>query len=270
MKKLLNRSNELINNYENCDEFEEKENCFSCLRNSFFAQENDTYNCLKKLCYYTINYGPAYVNEIYSFLQTSKLLETFDKETLNIYSLESGFSPDFIAIEKYIKTNEVKFDIFAYFGFDIEPSWREITQDATPVLADLTSVPINYNNVDIVFLNKLFSTLKNHNLQEIFLERFKIDLQTLPINSYVVFNDINHQDMGRGEFDNFMTQIGFQVIDRYFFNIDGAYTGNYTSMITNINVCDIPNNLYDRLNNHPFDPKLTPNKTIFFLYRKVN
>ena len=106
MQNILNRSNQLINILPNCTYFgiTPKDNCFECLRNSFYSQQNDTYNCLKKLCYYTINYGPAYVNEIYSFLQQSKLLEKFNKNIINIYSLGSGFSPDFIAMEKYIKT----------------------------------------------------------------------------------------------------------------------------------------------------------------------
>ena len=252
----------------NCNVYEQREGCFNCLRNSFYNSQYDTYECLKKLCYYTINYGPAYVNEIYTFLLESKLLEIFNKDIINIYSLGSGFSPDFIAMEKYIQNNSVNFSMFYYFGFDIEPLWREIMRDAVPILADLTAVPINYNNVDIIFINKLFSTLKNHNLHNDFFERLKKDLHTLPSGSYIVFNDINYQQMGRDEFDQFITSEGFDVIEKFFFNIENAYTGNYTPMPTNINVCEIPDNLTDELNQFDFNPKITPNKTIFFLYKK--
>ena len=230
-------------------------------KRQLFSSNHDTYECLKKLCYYTINYGPAYVNEIYTFLSTSKLLESFDKDIINIYSLGSGFSPDFIAMEKYIQYNSVNFSMFYYFGFDIEPFWREITQDAVPILADLTAVPINYNNVDIIFINKLFSTLKNHNLHDNFLTRLREDLQTLPSSSYIVFNDINNYQMGRDEFDQFITPEGFNIVNKFFFDIENAYTDNYTPMPTNTNVCEIPDNLTDKLNQFDFSPKITPNKT---------
>ena len=123
-------------------------------------------------------------------------------------------------------------------------------------------------NVDIIYVNKLFSTLKNHNLEDDFFTRFKEDLETLPTDSYIVFNDINYQNMGRDKFNNFITKEGFSVIGKYFFNIDGAYTGNYTSIPTNINICNIPDDLSDVLNDHSFEPKTTPNKTVFFLYQK--
>jgi len=270
MTNILNNCNNLINNFHNCSDFgqDPKETCFSCLRNSFYGSGTDTYNCLKKLCYYTINYGPAYVNEIYSFLKKSEILESFKKDNINIYSLGSGFSPDYIAMEKYIKKNEVNFKLFSYFGFDIEPLWRDITQDAIPILADLTRVPINYNNVDIIFLNKLFSTLKNHNSERNFLNRFAIDLKTLPTEAYIIFNDINHYNMGRDDFDRFMQSNNFKLIEKYYFNIENAYSDNYTELDTKLNVCSIPDNLCDTTNNFSFDSKIEPNKTIFFLYQK--
>ncbi len=79
MLEILNRCNYLYNNLKDCEDkainTNKNDDCFKCMSNSFYYQNNDTYDCLKKLCAYTINYGPIYVSEIYHFLAKSKLLE---------------------------------------------------------------------------------------------------------------------------------------------------------------------------------------------------
>ena len=68
--------------------------------------------------------------------------------------------------------------------------------------------------------------------------------------------------MGRDEFNNFAIQNNLEAVGKYYFNVDNAYAGNYTEIPSTENICDIPPTL-------PWPPKLTVNKTVFFLYKKV-
>jgi hypothetical protein len=74
--------------------------------------------------------------------------------------------------------------------------------------------------------------------------------------------------MGRDDFGRFMQSNNFKLIEKYYFNIENAYSDNYTELDTKLNVCSIPDNLCDTTNNFSFDSKIEPNKTIFFLYQK--
>ncbi len=286
MIEILNRCNYLIGVLKDCDDIQNKVNCPTCMSNSFYGKNNDTYNCLKKLCYYTINYGPIYVSEIYHFLVQSNFLKSFIGEKrnyiknnqlykfnnstqnnmipiyLNIMSLGCGFGPDDIALDIY-RNNHLDFNIvFNYYGYDKEPLWNFVTQtNALPITYDLSN-GMNFQNIDIIFINKLFSTLKKHNLHTQFLTAFQQALQTLPSSSFVVFNDINHQDMGRDEFDKFAQKNSLQVISKYYFPVDNAYTRGYTKIDSTDNIYEIPIGLIHQ-------PKKTVNKTIFFLYQKV-
>jgi len=64
MIEILNRCNYLYNNLIDCidKDINEKKNndCLTCTRNNFRGMDNDSYDCLKKLCTYTMFYGPLF------------------------------------------------------------------------------------------------------------------------------------------------------------------------------------------------------------------
>ena len=100
MRDLLNHSNTLYLGTACCHDNPGRIcNCYDCIRLGFFGGD-ETYSCIKRLCYYTMNYGSAYVSEIYHFLSASQILENnFNDSTISILSLGCGFGPDYIAME---------------------------------------------------------------------------------------------------------------------------------------------------------------------------
>lgn len=287
MVEILNRCTYLYNNLIDCidKDMNERKNsdCLTCTQNNYRSMDNDSYDCLKKLCTYTIFYGPLYVNEIYNFLVQSNFLKSYIEQqrniiksnpiygfniftqnnmipiNLNIMSLGCGFGPDDIALNKY-RDNHLDWKVnFNYLGYDKEPLWNFITQsNALPITADLL-MGMNFENINILFINKLFSTLNNFSLDNHFLDVFRNALEKLPVGAFVVFNDINSDEKGRDIFDEFTKYNFLEVVNKYYFE---GYTGNYIKLGMN----DIVTNLID---NPAIAYKNYLNKTVFFLYKKV-
>lgn len=256
---ILERCIEIIEKEKNCDEFEEKESCLQCVKDSFYFPNRDTYNCLKKLATYTIEYGAMYASEIYHFLEQSKLLEKyFNNERINILSLGCGFMPDSIALRDYIENKKLDID-FLYKGYDIEPLWNQINSKNFETKDIING--FDCKGIDIIFMNKVFSTLVNHQLSDKFLDTFEKELQSLTCGSLVVFNDINRWNMGRDEFNSFAINNSLECIGKYFFNRDEYSESDYIEIQNKGNRYRLPNNL-------PFEPRNVPTKTVFFLYRK--
>lgn len=294
MVEILNRCNYLIGALRDCDDIQNRTNCITCMSNGFYVPNGDTYNCLKKLCHYTINYGPIYVSEIYHFLVRSGFLGNYIQQQrqhiknnalfgfniytqdnmipiqLNIMSLGCGFGPDDIALNKYRETHLDWNVQFNYYGYDKEPLWNFITQNnALPVTYDLLN-GMNFQNINIIFINKLFSTLFNHSLHMNFLAAFNQALNTLPSGSFVIFNDINVLDITEknstiGSFNPSMMANGsLQSVDKYFFNVRNAmnFNNGYTAILPTNNICNVPNGLISQ-------PMPDVTQAVFFLYQKV-
>jgi len=138
--------------------------CYSCLHSSFYSPTPDTYQCQKKICYYIMNYGPAYSSEVYHYLSESQILENnFNCQSMNILSLGCGFSPDLVAIERYITDNNLNIT-FNYLGLDNSPHWSSLGiahPYAQYYLQDVLS-GFKFSGYDIIFINKLYSTLKKN------------------------------------------------------------------------------------------------------------
>ena len=179
MTNVLNKCSEIIQeNKDKYDNYEEKKICLDCVKGNFRSYNRDTYDCVEKLAHYTIFYGPIYVSEIYHFLRESQILENnfleFDK-SINVMSLGCGFGPDKIALEKYRKDKWLDIE-FYYTGYDIEPLWLEISSPlmtGVPEIKNIIKDNFDCSETNIIFLNKVFSTLKNNDLHEDFLDNFK-------------------------------------------------------------------------------------------------
>jgi len=145
-------------------------NCYPCMKRSFFDGQDD-YSCLKKLCYYSLNYGPVFVSEIYHFLAYAKILESFsDRENIRVLSLGCGFGSDLIAMNKYIYDTHLNSNLL-YVGVDKEPLWENIrfADECAEFFVYNVFDGFSFNDFEIIFINKLFSTLKRYGFHEKFL-----------------------------------------------------------------------------------------------------
>jgi hypothetical protein len=240
--------------------------CQSCFKDGFYGGRDD-YSCQKGCFYYAMHYGPAYISEVYHFLTESKLLEKVGKNYIHIASMGGGMGTDFWAIRQYIHNKRLQIDTLSYQLWDKEQEWQSVidqySDNLKVVFVDLSSQSVDFRNVDIVFLNKLFSTLKNHEVDQIFLTNFSRSLATLKKGAYIVFNDVNLQGKGRDDFHAFMMSSGnFSVQGQYYFPISNAYTGDYTKIPTT-------NIIYDCSSlSLSCDVMNSVRKTVFFYYRK--
>lgn len=237
--------------------------CYNCLHMSFYSSGPDTYNCHKKLCYYVMNYGPAYASEIYHYFSQSQILENnFNGKSLNIISLGCGFSPDLIALGKYLSDHNLAINVH-YLGLDNEPLWNSLQINnpcAQYCLHDVIS-GFSLSGYDMVFINKLYSTLKKNNQDSKFLGLLSTQIRaSLPADSFLIFTDINHRAMGRDEFNgsinNFFTQKHF-----YYYPVEDAYSGNFTAINQTQNVFCTPAGI-------SVSPKPEVTKAIIFEYQK--
>lgn len=240
-------------------------NCQSCFDLCYYNTCQDNYSCIRGCFYYAMHYAPAYISEIYHFLSASKIIEQIGHNTVVVCSLGGGMGTDFCAIKHYISNKNLGINL-SYTLFDKERQWQEIINQYDPVLTisvvDLTETTIQFNDTDIVFVNKLFSTLVSNNVSDAFLTRFFRSLKSLRTGAYVVFNDVNLQDKGRDIFDKQIVRNGFTPKGRFYFPIENAYTGNYTPinsmrLIYNCSALNLSCSIMDSVR-----------KTVFFYYQK--
>jgi hypothetical protein len=246
-----------------CHDDERDCRCYDCLHMGFYSPEPDTYDCYKKLCYYIMNYGPAYASEIYHYFSQSQILENnFNGKSLNIISLGCGFSPDLIALRKYISDRNLSIKMH-YLGLDNEPLWNNLRINnpcARYSLCDVLS-GFNLSGYDMVFINKLYSTLKKNKHDSQFLSLLLQQIRTtLSADSFLVFTDINHRAMGRDQFDTSINRF-FSRKNYYYFPVEDAYADNFTPINQTRNVFLIPRGI-------AVSPKPDVTKAVIFEYRK--
>ncbi len=238
--------------------------CSICLQEGFYVGGLDTYDCEKKVHYYVLNYGPSYASEVYYYLSQSKILEYFASKNkkLKILSLGCGFAPDLFAITEYISMNRLSVE-FEYYGIDKSTSWanaRCSSSNASFQNGDVTS-SISLTDYDLVFIVKLFSTLKRHGDHTRFLSVFTNALQTqLKSGGVVIFIDVNNQLVGRDEFDQAVNPY-FECITKYRFDGYGRFSVNWITIGKKGIAFSIPSRLQ-------ITPLLTTGETICFEYVK--
>lgn len=263
MTSLLKNCNSLYNKLPPCDGNNEDFSCDDCCKQDYWDR-SDTYSCLKKLCHYTLNYGPAYASEIYHYFEISQILENyFLGKNIKVLSLGCGFSPDAYALEKYIKDNNLNIK-FNYIGYDAENKWEEIREQKEVRHYETRNLLSGFclKNYDIIFMCKVFSTIKRNNNQNAinFLKILTKEIDNMKENSYFIFNDVNYKNFGRDLFDN-SVKWHFSNVTRYYFPVNNAFTGDYKSIDNINNVFDFPSDL-------EITPKTFVNKSIIFEYRK--
>jgi hypothetical protein len=265
MNQILNYCNQQLKALPCCHEDPVKSSncdCYECLHDGFYATADD-YECLKKLNYYVLNYGPSYSSEVYHYLSTSQILENnFLDKKIKVASLGCGFAPDLIALNKYIADKNLTVDM-EYFGIDQSQHWAPIRQNYTNakfIKGDLLK-GFNISGYDIVFMLKVFSTLRNSNLSDTFLNILKPEINKhLNTGSFFIFNDINSCYKGRDEFHDGVK--GLFSDYRQFYCDTPPYIGpGWIKIPYNNIVYPLPNNL-------EINPLAEISKTVFFEYKK--
>ena len=261
MERILANCRNIYTHLQCCHTDSRPCDCSCCLTEGFYGG-SDTYTCVKKLCYYVMRYGSVYTNEIYYFLKSTGLLENYFIDDLKVISLGCGFGPDYIALSKYINDKGINLQL-KYVGYDKEVRWKKITDGIYTNLPSEKDLMQGFSlaGYNLIFLNKIFSTLKSIGQHQQFLDILvESILHTMQQGAILVFNDVNHISMGRDYFHSVIANI-IGVEGKYYFNVDGAYSGNYQPLSYSSNICTMPSDL-------PISPYRTVNKTVFFVYRK--
>jgi len=176
-------------------------NCEQCLSEGFRnPNQPDDYNCYKKMNCYVLKYGSAYISEIYHYLNTSKILEPYKGQCINILSLGCGFCPDYFALSQYITDKGLGISL-SYCGIDNSEHWNSTRLNFTNVKqSDLTN-PFSFENSQIIMMNKVFSTIHKHKLHNVFLKNLENAIKnTMMKDTILIFNDVNSIYMGRDDF----------------------------------------------------------------------
>lgn len=236
-------------------------NCYNELWSDFHTRP-DTYNCDKKMNYYALNYGASYISEYYHYISQSQLIQNIliNNDNVCIKSLGCGFAPDYYAIQKYCIDNGINCNI-NYTGYDISSHWGTIRPHGNNINfinCDISS-NIDLQNADIIIIGKVFSTLLRNQMATSFISTLKNAITTtMPQNSILVFNDINHVDFGRDLFDSSVAHL-FSVSNKFYFN---GYQGKNWTHINQ------PNIIYQIPAGLTVTPLLNTGSTIVFEYRK--
>ena len=263
MRELLIKCQERYNTLDCCHQDSRICACSACLKNGFYMHP-DMYNCDKKMAFYVLNYGPAYSSEIYHYLDKSKVLETLQssRQPIKILSLGCGFAPDLVALTQYSEDKGLGLE-YEYLGIDLSPHWaqsRFSTAFATFDLADVTK-NVNLHEFDLIFIVKLFSTLKSVKQAPPFLTLLNQAITNqMKTGSYLVFNEVNHFDKGRDQFDH-SVRAHFSQIRKYYYPLAQYHDQSWIQCDSRSNVINIPAAL-----THSPLPHVT--NAICFEYRK--
>jgi len=258
---LIEKCNTNLESMDCCHKGAKECNCYQCLSADFHEMPDD-YNCEKKLNYYVLKYGSSYTSEIYHYFESSKILEDFNGKAINVLSLGCGFAPDYYAIMKYIKDMGLEIKI-KYYGIDNSNYWesaRVVYRNTKYLQNDLLD-PFSFENFDLIIMNKVFSTIYKHGNQDIFIDNLvnAID-NTMPLNALLIFNDINHIDMGRDYFHNRVNQ-KFRKVRQYYCG-PAKYTEYQWKKIANDRI------VFPLVDNRDVDPIAEIRCFVYFEYRK--
>jgi hypothetical protein len=226
-------------------------NCSDCLKKGYFGTIPDTYDCERKNNTYVQIYGLPFINEIHAYLDSSLIIESFETDIINLLSLGCGFCPDYYAVTQYITDKGLAVN-FQYCGLEKSLAWNSTRSSQLNNNCSQTDLSnsFSFQNMHIIMLNKVFSTIYRNGLADIFLSNLSNAINnSMQQNAILVFNDININDRGRDNFDE--TILSFFNHN----NVKKYYTGGYNPN----------NNPWEKIDvNYP-DHEY---KSVFFEYRK--
>lgn len=175
------------------------------------------YNCCNFTYAYVMRYLPIYTTELLFFLEESQVLGQYAHGALRVLSLGCGAGTDHYAILThqaiYPACNP---STYTYYGIDKESSWANVQipdQHAQYFQGDIFNTEIqqviSLYQPNLVFFNKIASALwLAGQVQRNAFQNFILNtlVPALPSGTNVVLNDVNHENLGRDNFDNWFSQ----------------------------------------------------------------
>ncbi|MDL2327898.1 hypothetical protein LJC64_04555 [Ruminococcaceae bacterium OttesenSCG-928-A11] len=210
--------------------------------------------------YYVCKYSHKYASElVYAFCQ---LRDVWNKP-LKVMSVGCGPCTDLFALDHL--QNEGRLGHIEYRGIDLNEIWRKIHRNIAHNQEN-NQVRFFYENVfdfidvvnrknwlpDLLIFQYVFSDMrKTADDTEVngFIEHMSEFINRLPVNSYIILNDINLQNSqggGRNYFDRLYRHLhGCDYLDCHFNNNNRQNHYHYGDEYTSNNlIWPIPNNLH--------------------------
>lgn len=183
------------------------------------------YDCVNMADYYTCKYTHKYTSELIYALNNLK--DLIDIENIKILSFGCGPCTDLLALDYLREANIYSYNNLEYRGVDYSKNvWKNIHKDIKNECLAGTKVRFFYDDAckiiddiadgqwvpHLVVFQYFFSDMnKNADIGEVtsFINRFaEYANMKMPLNSYIVMNDINLSTMyggGREYFDKLLT-----------------------------------------------------------------
>jgi hypothetical protein len=200
------------------------QHCLGCLCKIFFEQEHRmrTYKCLPITYYYIKRFTDAFASEIYRILfQYDDIWNNIINK--NIVSIGCGPATELIAIEKVMRDKSLQ-TTCQYVGFDLNGIWSSVWDILTNIL-QLHNMQISFQSNNLSANNPVLHNTKllilNHVVSDVFKHSQipRIDtynflqnditplIQQMPIDSFILINDVNSFKMGRDEIENWALSV---------------------------------------------------------------
>lgn len=200
----------------------------ACHENIHFHTTEKEYNCTDSMAEYVAKYFPRYVTEIRDILDIINI--SYDKEEIDVLSIGNGPSSDLYAFldQRGDQSSKIK-----YCGIDMNPNWDYINKiTEKEILATNSNCEVSFETGDVFEEIKNFNCSEGEVLPHNFLifqyvisamthdpNTTKKDIENfldkiidqivakMPENSYIIFNDINHNTDARDYFEYFLDKV---------------------------------------------------------------
>lgn len=194
--------------------------CEKCLDAIHFSKIDRPYNCCNIANFYVCKYIYKYSSEIYYLIKELKSLRKY--EEYNIVSIGCGPCTELAGILNYlIKTGRER--PVNYVGFDMNKIWQPIHKEILAIVADYPfRVTVRFFYADAYkMINRLLDQTQvtwrpnllilQYVLSDLVKSKINVNdflsklneniVPRMPINSYILLNDINHNIKARDYFD---------------------------------------------------------------------
>jgi len=203
------------NNYSDCKD---------CLVKIFFNNEHRmrTYKCLPITYSYVERFTDSFASEIYRILfQYDDIWNNISNK--NIVSIGCGPATELIAIEKIMRDKSIQ-TVCQYIGFDPNDIWSS-TWDILTNILKVHNIQLSFQNNMLYPNNSALQNTKllilNHVISDVFkhVQKPREDtynflqnditpiIQQMPVDSFILINDVNSFRMGRDEIEKWAHSI---------------------------------------------------------------
>ncbi|MGD9971812.1 MAG: hypothetical protein AB7S77_02000 [Desulfatirhabdiaceae bacterium] len=192
--------------------------CDKCLDNIHFRRITRRYNCENIAYYYVCRYIYKYSSEVEYLINNINLLRQLPE--LNIVSIGCGPVTELFGFLNYMNRDNDQRNL-RFRGFDLNNIWNNIHNQIKLITQDDHRLKLDFYYYDvfdifdqierrgvsdspnILFLQYLISDMVAHDYDvKSFIDRLgKLMFSKMPLNSFLIINDINHNTKARDYFE---------------------------------------------------------------------